>query len=214
MLQEVDALALDEPYHGPPATVHVLPLDSGDVAPRWMEIRVREYLFRLAYDPYADPRRSGHGARIALSGYMAQQLIGADVRESLVAIYFDAEGRMLGFCNVARGSGNVCYLTPADVLTPALRLDAKAVIVAHNHPAGSTAPSCADWDLAEQMALGMEAFGVRLLASLVVTTAGWRSHWEASDSQVPEFCGEVGTDALAPDPRRHPVVPGKYHKSV
>lgn len=215
MPQEVDALALDEPYHGPPATVHVLPLDrGGTLAPRWMEIRVREYLFRLTYDPYADPPAAGHGARIALSGYLAQQLIGAEVRECIGGIYFDAGGKMLGFCQLARGGTNVCGLSPLDVVFPALHLDAKAVILAHNHPAGCARPSRADWELAEHLSLGMEQLGIRLLASLVVTVNGWRSHWEATDGLLPEFCREVGSDELGPDPRRRPVVPVKYHKSV
>lgn len=170
----------EEPYCGPPATVHLLALGDGDAgsARRWMEVRAREYTFRLLYDPQADPAQSGRSAAIALAAYTAQQLIGAEHRECEIAFLFDTRTRLLGFYRVARGSLNVVRSTVSDVAFPALQLGARSVVLAHNHPSGDPTPSRADWNHAEAIAMGLQYTGVELMGAVVVAVPGWRTVWE------------------------------------
>lgn len=59
-------------------------------------------------------------------------------------------------------------VSPGEVFAAALKLDAKSIVVAHNHPSGNVTPSLQDRRLtAELRSLG-ETLGVRLLDHLVV----------------------------------------------
>lgn len=190
-----DTLHLEEPAAGPVATVRILPVGGCEkVAPRWIEVRAREYTFRLAYDPQADPGRSGKGAALALAGHMAQQLIGADIREWEIAFYFDSRGSLLGFYRVARGSLNIVRSTVSDVAYPAMQLGAKGVILAHNHPSGDLAPSRADWNHSEAIAMGLQYTGVELIGSVVVAIGGWRTVWEWPRRRDYLSCDASGED--------------------
>jgi RadC-like JAB domain len=152
------------PSIGPIATVRVLP--------EGIEVCAREYIFRLADDAarYAGPT--------TLAGLIAQNVIGAEVTECALGVFFGDGGRMIGFSHLARGKPNVVCLQAADLIRPAMRLGASGAVLAHNHPTGDTTPSRADIVHAEQVGLGMNAMGLRLLAAVVVTLHSWHSFWE------------------------------------
>ena len=57
---------------------------------------------------------------------------------------------------------------PGEVFGAALKADAKAVIVAHNHPSGNTAPSAQDRELTVALKRLGESLGVMMLDHLVI----------------------------------------------
>ena len=65
-------------------------------------------------------------------------------REEVWALLLDARHRLISVEPVVAGSLNSARLLPRDVLAPALRAGAAALIVAHNHPSGEVTPSRAD----------------------------------------------------------------------
>jgi DNA repair protein RadC len=61
-------------------------------------------------------------------------------REQVVVLLLDARHRPIKLETVAVGTINASRLQPRDVFGPALRSDAVAVIIGHNHPSGDPAP--------------------------------------------------------------------------
>jgi DNA repair protein RadC len=65
-----------------------------------------------------------------------------------------------------------CALTPRDVLGPALRDAASAIVVIHNHPSGDPEPSPEDIAMTRAVAAACDVVGVPLLDHVVVAKGG------------------------------------------
>jgi DNA repair protein RadC len=99
--------------------------------------------------------------------------------ERIVVLLLDNRRRPLGMDVVAVGTLNASRLRPGDVLAPALRAGAGAVIVAHNHPSGDPAPSRADREVTEALRAASSVVGVSFLDHLVLARRGHYSFREA-----------------------------------
>jgi DNA repair protein RadC len=61
---------------------------------------------------------------------------------------------------------------PRVILSAALLSGASAMVLAHNHPSGSSEPSEADTTSTRQIAQGAKLLGIKLLDHLVVARGG------------------------------------------
>lgn len=64
--------------------------------------------------------------------------------ERMLAIFADREGRVIAEEVIAEGTDAHVLLTPRRIFGRALNLDARRIILAHNHPSGCAEPSVAD----------------------------------------------------------------------
>lgn len=99
--------------------------------------------------------------RLALLSHEEVWLLCLDGRNGLVAAR----------C-VARGGMHGCALTPRDVLRPALREAASAIVLLHNHPSGDPTPSEEDLHMTRQLAAACGSVGLPLLDHVVVARTG------------------------------------------
>lgn len=99
--------------------------------------------------------------------YCVQLFKGCKV-EHFYAIYLNGQMEVLAKVLIARGS--ICDVPayPRIVADYALRYNAHAVIICHNHPGGSLVPSSADIGATIRMQAVLEELEVRLIDSLVV----------------------------------------------
>ena len=67
---------------------------------------------------------------------------------------------------------NECHWHPREVFREAIRLSATAVIVAHNHPSGDPAPSCADIKATRQLREAAAVIGIDLLDHIILGQKG------------------------------------------
>ncbi len=111
-------------------------------------------------------------------------------REEVWALLLDARHRLLSVEPVVAGSLNSARLLPRDVLTPALRAGAAAIIVAHNHPSGEVSPSRADRLVTSALRDAARLVGLPLLDHLIVTQ---RAHY--SFREVEAWEAEAATAA-------------------
>ncbi|MDF1561394.1 MAG: DNA repair protein RadC [Deltaproteobacteria bacterium] len=100
-------------------------------------------------------------------------------QENFVGIYLDARHRILSEQRIAEGGLTACAIHPREVLEPAVREAAAALIVAHNHPSGDPAPSADDLSLTRRLGIAAEALGVRLLDHLIIGDGRYLSLAEA-----------------------------------
>ncbi len=99
----------------------------------------------------------------------ARTLIGEVDEERFVAIPLDVRNRPLGVQLVSKGSPDACPVDPRCVFRAAIVMGASAVIVAHNHPSGDTAPSVEDLTLTKRLVKAGEILGLPLLDHLILT---------------------------------------------
>jgi DNA repair protein RadC len=95
--------------------------------------------------------------------------------ESMLLLLLDARYRVLGVETVALGSAGIAHLRPRDVLAPALRADAAAVVVAHSDPHGDASPSHTDTCTAMQLREAAAVLGVFLLDYVLIGRRGLHS---------------------------------------
>jgi DNA repair protein RadC len=94
--------------------------------------------------------------------------LGKREREAFVAFYLDGQHRLIEARELFHGTVDRCEVQPREVARAALELNSVAVVIAHNHPSGSTKPSLADEILTRRIRDVCEVIGIELLDHVVV----------------------------------------------
>jgi len=89
-------------------------------------------------------------------------------QEVFAALFLDTQHRVICFERIFFGSIDSATVHPREVVKRALKHNAAALIVAHNHPSGVSEPSEADVQLTVQLKKALELVDVRLLDHIVV----------------------------------------------
>jgi DNA repair protein RadC len=100
--------------------------------------------------------------------YLQLQL-GRREHEVFAVLYLDAQNRLLKTEELFRGTLTQTSVHPREVVKQALRHNAAAVILAHNHPSGVAEPSRADELLTQALKEALALVEVRVLDHLIVT---------------------------------------------
>jgi DNA repair protein RadC len=95
--------------------------------------------------------------------------------EIVAVLHLDSARRLLGLTVEEPGSDSEVELPVRSILSKALAMEAKGIIVAHNHPSGDPSPSDADRRATRQLADAASAVGVRLHDHLVFAGGECRS---------------------------------------
>lgn len=88
--------------------------------------------------------------------------------ELFCCLYLDTKHRVISFEELFRGTIDGASVYPREVVRCALKHNAAAVIVAHNHPSGVAEPSAADNALTRRLREALAMVDIRLLDHLVV----------------------------------------------
>ena len=105
--------------------------------------------------------------------YLTVQAARHDAREVFGVMFLDAQNRVIEFKELFTGTLTQTSVYPREVVREALRLNAAAVILSHNHPSGSTQPSRADEQLTSTLKSALALVDVRVLDHII--TAGGES---------------------------------------
>jgi len=85
-----------------------------------------------------------------------------------MVLLLDNQNRLLAHETLFHGTISSTVVYPREVVKAALRHNAAAVILAHNHPSGFAEPSDADRNITERLKKALILVEVRLLDHLVV----------------------------------------------
>jgi len=88
--------------------------------------------------------------------------------EELWLLALDGQNRIRAARCVARGGAHAVSLRAKDVLSTALRENARGIVLVHNHPSGDPSPSDADARFTREIAESAAIVGVPLLDHVVV----------------------------------------------
>lgn len=89
-------------------------------------------------------------------------------REIFMVIFFDNQHRVIEASEMFAGTFNSVEVHPREIVRDALRLNAAALILAHNHPSGVSRPSPADRDVTQQVVIACQLFNIRVLDHMVI----------------------------------------------
>ena len=89
-------------------------------------------------------------------------------KEVLMVIYLDSSHAVLDSETVAEGTININTVYPRELVKKALRHNAAAMIIAHNHPSGSITPSEQDMQLTRTLSLLGSMMQIQLLDHLII----------------------------------------------
>ena len=110
-------------------------------------------------DVLADPQAT----RAYLSMHMAR-----GEHEIFACLFLDNRNRVIVFEELFRGTIDGATVYPREVVKAALRHNAAAVILAHNHPSGVAEPSGADRDITKRLIAALDLVDIRVLDHLVI----------------------------------------------
>ncbi len=89
-------------------------------------------------------------------------------QEQLRVVLLDTRNRVLGIRTIYVGSVNTAVVRLAEVFRPAIRENATAIIVTHNHPSGDPTPSPEDVSVTREMVKAGKLLDLKLLDHLII----------------------------------------------
>lgn len=99
--------------------------------------------------------------------YLAMRFSGLE-REVFSCLFMDNRHRVISCEELFYGTINDATVHPREIVKRALKLNAAAVIFAHNHPSGVPEPSEADKALTRRLRDALDLIEVRVLDHLVI----------------------------------------------
>lgn len=95
--------------------------------------------------------------------------------EAFVVLFLDAQNGLIGAEELFRGTLTQTSVYPREIVKAALRNNAAAVILSHNHPSGVAEPSIQDRALTRTVAEALALVDVKVLDHFVVAATAYVS---------------------------------------
>jgi DNA repair protein RadC len=95
--------------------------------------------------------------------------IGREEREIFCVMFLDNQNRLIATEDLFQGTIDGASVYPREVVKAALKHNAAAIVVAHNHPSGHPEPSEADKRITARLQDALSLVEVRLMDHFVVT---------------------------------------------
>ncbi|BBV74040.1 RadC family protein [Klebsiella electrica] len=99
-------------------------------------------------------------------------------REIFIVIFLDNQNRVLKHSRLFSGTLSHVEVHPREIVREAIKVNAAAVILAHNHPSGSPEPSKADRLMTERVVKCCGFMDIRVLDHLVIGRGAYVSFAE------------------------------------
>jgi DNA repair protein RadC len=116
--------------------------------------------------------------------HWARPRLGALEHEEVWLLSLDGRYGLKSARRIAQGGLHGCALLTRDVLAPALRDGASAMVLVHNHPSGDPTPSPEDIAMTRAVRAAGELLGVPLLDHVVVARRGACSLQDAENASA------------------------------
>lgn len=100
-------------------------------------------------------------------------------REHFVILCLNSQNQIIERVDLYKGTLNTAVVRIADVFHEAIRANAAAIILAHNHPSGECSPSQQDIDLTKQVSTTGKTLDILVLDHLIVGKGAFYSMRES-----------------------------------
>lgn len=99
--------------------------------------------------------------------FFRAKLAGRD-REVFAVAFLNNQNQLIAYEEMFTGSVKSVEVHPREIVRAAMRLNAAAVILSHNHPSYSPTPSKADKAITDRISKALDLVAVRLLDHIIV----------------------------------------------
>lgn len=103
----------------------------------------------------------------ATQNFLMAELSGRP-HEVFACLFLDTKNRVISFNEMFNGTIDGASIYPREIAKKALKYNASAVILAHNHPSGITKPSHADITITKRLREVLELLEIRVLDHFIV----------------------------------------------
>ncbi|EKG5174696.1 DNA repair protein RadC [Escherichia coli] len=124
-----------------------------ELARRYYNVRMREE------SPLLSPEMTRE--------FLQSQLTGEE-REIFMVIFLDSQHRVITHSRLFSGTLNHVEVHPREIIREAIKINASALILAHNHPSGCAEPSKADKLITERIIKSCQFMYLRVLDHIVI----------------------------------------------
>ena len=114
---------------------------------------------------------------VAVKEYLRAKLAGFE-HEVFAVLFLDTQHCLIEYVEMFHGTIDSASVYPRELVKEALRLNAAAVIISHNHPSGSPEPSAADRALTQRLKEALALVDMRVLDHVVVAGSSTASFAE------------------------------------
>lgn len=124
-----------------------------ELARRFFSVRLME----------REPLRTPDVTREFLQSHLSDE-----EREIFMVIFLDNQNRVIKHCRMFAGTLSYVEVHPREIVREAIKLNAAALILAHNHPSGNAEPSRADRVITERVIKSCNFMEIKVLDHLVI----------------------------------------------
>ncbi|KAA0261304.1 hypothetical protein ERL64_16340 [Hafnia alvei] len=128
--------------------------------------------------------------------YLRNKLAGFE-HEVFAVLFLDTRHQLIEYREMFHGTIDSASVYPREVVKEALRLNAAAVILLHNHPSGNPEPSQVEKMLTQRLKEALGLVEVRMLDEVIVAGAG-------SVGAVADLTYHLHKKAISPYPPNAP----------
>jgi len=111
-----------------------------------------------------EPIRSAQSAADHFRTYLQD----AGKQERFLVAFLNGQNQLLTTETLFQGSLTSSAVYPREVIQRVIELGAAAIVCAHNHPSGSTAPSSQDRQVTNKLKTALESIDVHILDHIIV----------------------------------------------
>lgn len=158
--------------------VYDIPQESADRLRALHDI-VSEYNARQ--DPPRKVRRASDAA-----AYLSAHMAGLD-HEELRALYLNGANGVIDSRTITTGSATQTVIDNRRIIGQALACNARAIIIAHNHPSGNPEPSNADIAMTESLKKACDTFDIPLLDHIIITRGRFYSFADEKTTETSDI---------------------------
>ena len=104
--------------------------------------------------------------------------IGYEEIEKFYVLYLSSSNEVIEFEENSVGTLDRSSVYPREIYKKIINLNAKSIILAHNHPSDNIIPSKCDIELTNEIAKGLKNFGALLIEHIIITKNSYFSFLE------------------------------------
>lgn len=98
--------------------------------------------------------------------------------EKFYVLYLSNSNELIACEEKSSGTLDKSAIYPREIYRDVIKYNAKAIILAHNHPSGNINPSKSDMDITKEIAEGLKNFDALLLEHIIITENSYFSFLE------------------------------------
>lgn len=140
----------------------------------WKMVAEVELSYRNVVKPSQRPRvtSSKEGYDLLLSSWDENRI---EFVEEFKILLLNTANKVLGIFEVSKGGVAGTVADPKLIFMAALKCNASAIILSHNHPSGNLNPSSQDLYITKKIVEGGKLLDIRILDHLIITIEGYYS---------------------------------------